>query len=182
MVVVVIATVLMTALIYQQSKWNDKLSVSTQTYEMGLMFRQAQVFGLGVREYMAGSGDKFGQGYGIFVDVDTSDRYIYFVDRDNDYKYDLGEEIETKVFNKGVRINRICGYVGNSQTCSPSAGLNATSIVFVRPEPKANILFQNNGENKLNQFGPPFDVYTRSASGAESNIRINENGYISISN
>ncbi len=181
-VVVAIATVLMTALVFQQSKWNDKLSVSTQTYEMGLMFRQAQVFGLGVREYMSGSGDKFGQGYGLHVDIGTTDRYIFFADRNNNQKFDSGEAIETKVFSKGVNINRICGYVSNSQTCSPSNGLHKVSVVFVRPEPKAALFFQNNGGNQLNSFGPPFDVYVRSANGSENSIRVNTNGYISITN
>ena len=71
-VVMSIATVIMTALIIQQSKWNDRLTVNTQAYELALMIRQAQIYSLGVREDMAGGGG-FDVGYGVYFDKDYVD-------------------------------------------------------------------------------------------------------------
>lgn len=179
LVVVSIATLMLTALVFQQNKWNDKLSVNTQVYEMGLMLRQAQVYGLGVREYAGGVGDKFDKAYGVHFDTNTPDRYYFFADANKNSKFDASEVIETKIFTRGVRINRVCGRVGASQNCG--GALTQASATFLRPEPKAVIKFINNGGNELPTYSAPLDVYLRSANGTENSIQVNSNGYISVS-
>ena len=80
-VVMTIATIITTALVVQQSKWSDQLAVNTQAYELALMIRQAQIYSLGVKEYTAGTGDKFNTGYGIHLDKSASNQYIFFADK-----------------------------------------------------------------------------------------------------
>jgi prepilin-type N-terminal cleavage/methylation domain-containing protein len=65
-VVITIATIITTALVFQQAKWNDNLAVSTQAYDLALMIRQAQIYSLGVKEDNSATGDKFNIGYGIY--------------------------------------------------------------------------------------------------------------------
>lgn len=181
LVVMAIVTIVLTSLIVQQGKWNDQLAVGSQAYELALMIRQAQVYGLGVREYGAGSGDKFDVGYGIHFDSNTPSQYIFFVDRDKDRIYDAGEALETKTFTRGVTVNRFCDVtVAGVETCT-GGNIRRLGLSFMRPDPKANILFLNNGGSpspgagNLRAF-----VYLRSPSGRESSVRIEGNGQVSI--
>ncbi|MEK7117012.1 MAG: type II secretion system protein [Patescibacteria group bacterium] len=190
-VVMSIATVIMTALIIQQSKWNDRLTVNTQAYELALMIRQAQIYSLGVREDMAGGGG-FDVGYGVYFDKDYVDvngkinRYIFFADKNNADigKYDAGDAIiETKTFTRGVIIDEFCGTKGNGQNddrCAPGAGnVVMLNITFFRPDPKANILFLNNGGQSTNII-PPAKIYLKSLGGKEYSVNVEANGQISI--
>lgn len=186
LVVMTIATIITTSLIIQQSKWNDQLAVNTQAYELALMIRQAQIYSLGVREYMAGTGDKFNIGYGIYIDQNNPGQYIFFVDKDGNLKYDSGEEIntETKTLTRGVTVNRFCGVkiVGQYDVkCSPDSGnMEKVSVSFFRPEPKANVSFIKNNGGVTPNYGAPATIYLRSTGGKESSIKIEANGQVSI--
>jgi prepilin-type N-terminal cleavage/methylation domain-containing protein len=126
LVVISIATIILTALIIQQSTWNDTLSLRTQNYELSLILRQAQVHSLGVREDTSGSGDKFGIGYGVYFDHNQRDRYLYFADRNGDGNYDPSELVETYFLKRGVTLDKFCAVLGNNDS-SPSFRL--TEIV-----------------------------------------------------
>jgi len=175
-VVMGIATVIMTTLVIQQRSWNDRLSVSTQSYELALSIRQAQIYSLGVREYASGSGDKFDLGYGVYFNQGTLDRYIFFADANKNQKYDSGEAVETNLLTRGVTINRVCGTSG----CMPGGGpLNNVSISFFRPDTKANIALLNNGGNPVDN--PPATIYLRSLNGKEYSVKVESNGQVVIS-
>ncbi|PIR40096.1 MAG: hypothetical protein COV33_01675 [Candidatus Zambryskibacteria bacterium CG10_big_fil_rev_8_21_14_0_10_34_34] len=176
MVVMAIATIIMTSFVIQQSKWSDQLAVNTQAYEMVLMIRQAQIYSLGVREDTGSTGDKFDVGYGIYMNQSNANQYIYFADRDSDQKYDFGEAIETKTFSGGVTIKDVCG----SSSCFFVGGgpLWQASISFFRPETKANIKLLNNGGNPVDT--PPVTIKLQSSGGREVNIIVEANGQVSI--
>jgi prepilin-type N-terminal cleavage/methylation domain-containing protein len=184
-VVMAIATIIMTALVVQQSQWNDSLVVSTQAYELVLMIRQAQIYSLGVREDTAGTeSDKFNIGYGVYIDINTPDRYIFFADRDSDEIYTSGDgqPIETKIFTRGVTIDRICGiHQGNSNpACSPWRQLSKIDISFFRPEPKANLSFIDDNNHTVNPLDPPVTIYLKSPGGKQYEISIEISGEISV--
>lgn len=190
MVVISIATIIMTALVIQQSKWNDSLTVSTQAYELALMIRQAQIYSLAVREDVSGTGDKFNIGYGVYFDYSDFTRYIFFADRNGNKKYDASpadEAIETKTFIRGVTIDRICGIKNSGQfeeRCSPNGGglgnVVKASVTFFRPETKASILFLNSGGNPSNNVIAPGKIYLRSAGGKVSSVKVEATGQVSI--
>lgn len=175
LVVMTIATIITTALVVQQNRWNDQLTVSTQAYEMALIIRQAQIYSLGVKVDPLGSADKFNVGYGVYFNNDNS-RYIFFADRDDDQKYDAGEELETKSFSRGVSIKDVCG----SSRCIFSNGgpLWQASVSFLRPETQANIKLLNNGGNSVDV--PPLNVYLQSANGKVYLVKVETNGQIHI--
>jgi len=174
-VVMAIATIIMTTLVIQQNKWNDSLTVSTQAYELALMIRQAQVYSLGVREDTAGTGDKFNVGYGVYFDTDNT-RYIFFADRDGNMKYDSGEAIETKTFTRGVTIKNVCGNTKCFFTGSGS--LRRANISFFRPETGANIKLTNTGGNRADD--PPVTISLKSIGGKVSSVKVEINGQVSI--
>jgi prepilin-type N-terminal cleavage/methylation domain-containing protein len=167
-VVMAIATIIMTALVVQQSQWNDSLVVSTQAYELVLMIRQAQIYSLGVREDTAGTeSDKFNIGYGVYNEIYTSGD---------------GQPIETKIFTRGVTIDRICGiHQGNSNpACSPWRQLSKIDISFFRPEPKANLSFIDDNNHTVNPLDPPVTIYLKSPGGKQYEISIEISGEISV--
>jgi len=172
----------MTAIIIQQGRWNDHLAVNTQAYELALIIRQAQIYSLGVKEYAAGTGDKFNIGYGISVNEDNPGQYVYFADKNKNQRYDSGEEIETKTFTGRVAINRFCGLdSGGGERCSPNAGnVHTLCISFFRPEPEANILLLNSDGNPSSSVNPPATIYLRSPGGEEASIKVETNGQVSI--
>jgi prepilin-type N-terminal cleavage/methylation domain-containing protein len=180
-VVMTIAVILMTTFVVQQTSWNDRLTVNTQAFETVLMIRQAQTYSLGVKEYTAGTGDKFDVGYGIHFDSDHT-RYIYFADANKNKKYDSGEAIETKTFTRGVTIDRVCGTNGSGvESCG--SPLSQIDISFFRPEPKANMKFFNNGGSELNggnELFAPATIYLRSTGNTQYKVSIQANGQVSF--
>jgi len=178
-VVITITTVIMTALVVQQNRWNDQLTVSTQAYEMVLMIRQAQIYSLGVRGDSAGTGDKFNIGYGVYLSQNNLNGYILFADRNGDKIFTSadGQPIETKNFNRGVTIKDVCGTGSNG--CFPGNGpLASVSILFFRPETKANMALLNAGGNSTGD--PPITIRLQSSGGKYSSVKIEGNGQISI--
>lgn len=181
-VVMTIILTITTAVVLQQNSWNDRLAVNTQAYDMALMTRQAQIYSLGVREYKGGTGDLFDVGYGICFDSNISSSYNFFVDTNKDQKCSSSEYLETKTLNRGVVIDRICGFNSSGQQrCSPDAGnLVKVNVSFLRPDPVAFIKFINNGGNDSNNIYGPVSIYLRSPSGVQYQLKVDSNGQISV--
>lgn len=181
-VVMTISTVIMTALVIQQSRWNDSLVVRTQAYELVLMIRQAQIYSLGVREDVGGTGDKFNIGYGVHINTVGNPRlrYEFFADRDGDKQYDKipNESIatESKDLTRGVYVYDVLCTVPPS--CPGS--LKGVDITFLRPSPNASIIFTKaNGD--ILPLNPPVSIKIRSANDlVEAVVIVEANGQVSI--
>jgi len=185
MVVMFIATVMITVLVIQQNKWGDNLAINTQAYELALMIRQAQVYSLGVREYTGGGvSDNFDVVYGVYFNTSDTERnqYSFFVDKNLNYVLDSGEELETKLLNRGIEIDRLCGIDSNgNEKCSPQSGIRKVSISFYRPETKAIVKFINPGDNTQDSIYPPTKIFLKSnSSDKEVYVKVEDNGQISI--
>lgn len=190
LVVLSIATIMMTALVIQQNKWNDNLSVSTQAYELALMIRQAQFYALGVREYQTTANiDKFNVAYGVDFDIDTPDRYIFFVDKNRDGKCgnpsitlckDSDEILDTKILSRGVTFQKICAFLPPMEKCSTNSALNEIPLTFFRPLPKANAQYLNSSGGTVGSLMPPTIIYLVSSGGQRFYVQIEENGQVSI--
>ncbi|MEK7635317.1 MAG: type II secretion system protein [Patescibacteria group bacterium] len=188
-VVMAISSIILTSIVIQQNSWNSALAVKTQAYDLALMIRQAQIYSLGVREDIGGSGDKFSTGYGVYLDSLTTNSYIYFADRSNNKQYDTGEGTETKSLTRGVTIEKICGVRANNvpnTRCSDESGGNipkTVDIVFLRPDPKANITFRDSDGSVLvggNELISPLTIYLKSSDNKKVLITAESSGQISI--
>lgn len=179
LVAIAVATILMTALVIQQSKWNDHLTVSTQAYELALMIRQAQIYSLGVREYAGGAGDKFDIGYGVHISRTgtESNQYIFFADANHNNRYDSGEMVESKNFTRNVKVVKICS--GSPSDCNPSS-FKQLDVTFFRPQPAPSFALLNEGT--ILPFTSPayIKVNKEDESGQEVIIKIEANGQISV--
>lgn len=139
-----IISVIMTVVFWNYGGFNDNLAVSGAAQEMAIAIRQAQAYGINVKETGVNS-NVYSSAYGIYFDSSASSNTYYriFVDLDGDGSYDSGESVEVVNLRNNVKITGVC----NATTCPPSAppaGITGLSITFLRPNPDARINFTNN--------------------------------------
>src|SRR3989344_26979 len=188
LVVMSIFTIITTALVIQQSKWNDRLQLNTKLYDLALYIRQAQLYSLGVKEYQTGSPiDKFNIGYGIYINMTNPSQFIFFADTNKNFEYNVGEAVETKTLTNGVTIHRICGigiFTGLTWCSNSFLGqllIHKTSLSFKRPETSAIMEFINSGNDSTTDLlRQNVTIYLRSLGGLESSIVVESNGQVSI--
>jgi prepilin-type N-terminal cleavage/methylation domain-containing protein len=118
--------------IYNNNQFNSSVLLTNLAYEVGLSIRQAQFYGIVVRQTSADT-NKFNSGYGVHFDTGTPSSYILFEDIDPANRiYDAGDVIlETFNIQKGNKITRICV----DSVCTE----NIIDISFIRPNPDAHI-------------------------------------------
>ncbi len=185
LVVISISTILITTMVINQDKWNDQLSLKTQTYEMALMIRQAQYFSLGVRGSSLVSGDQFDASYGVYVDMNIKNsegrvvNYSFFIDKNKNNVLDSGELIESKTLGRGIYIEKICGYNNSLDLrCTPQDGIYKVGINWIRPDVSSVIKFFNSATNEQTSVIPPTVIYLKSSKGLSSEIEISSSGVV----
>ena len=142
-IVMIISTVL-----YNYGGFNDRLAISAGAQEIAIAVRQAQTYGLTVKEVAVGGGS-FSSAYGVYFDYNsTPTNYYIFADTNNNHKYDVGsgcgsgstECIEKFTLRNGVTITSVC----NETACAPTGALSTVrmmDVTFLRPNPDATIYF-----------------------------------------
>jgi len=138
----------------QHNQFNETLALTNLAYEVGLSVRQAQVFGLSVREFTGSSGVTANL-YGVHFDYIQSEpetrlKYVLYADNDgnNNFSGD-SETVETTTITRGNYIDKFCATRNNSTVCSDSltdsavAAISSMSIRFDRPNPDAIIVVDN---------------------------------------
>lgn len=140
-------------------------------YELGVMLRQAQSYGVAVR----GEGGDFDVGYGIHATGLNGGTITFFSDIDQDKQYSSGVDtvIETLAFPPGIELDRVCVLNNSGQPdCSTSSALVVT---FQRPNPEAVIRVAGaTAEYPIGQF------YLKSTQGYEQLVEIYTTGQISV--
>ena len=153
---------------YNQS--SSQTVLSNLAYDIALTIRQAQVFGIAVREADTGTGQF--PVYGVHLGTPPITSMILFADYDQDGVYDGPlENVKVYNFSAGYAISAMCGtYTLDCQT------LTNLDIGFVRPQPEA-ILRGTPG------LSGPYTSATLTVSnphGAGKIINVYANGQISV--
>lgn len=132
-----------------QGKFDNSVLLTNTAYDIAITLRQAQTYGVNVKESETGVTDKFKSSYGLYFDTVgvNSKRFIMFFDADNNYKIsDTGiacpkgdeECINAYKIKRGHYISSLCAvYASDSNTCISK---NSLDISFKRPNPEAVIL------------------------------------------
>jgi len=128
-----IFTLITTVSVFNYSTFNASVALTNLAYEVALSVRQAQFYGITVKQSASSGG--FDSGYGVHFT--TANAYTLFEDRDRDHIYDTTPEeaLETYSIQKGNTISRIC-VVSTSVDCSPTS----LDLSFVRPNPDTFIV------------------------------------------
>ena len=179
-----IVTLIMSSVLFDYSTFNDNLALSSIGQEMSIAMRQAQTYGLTVREAGQTSG-RFDSAYGVHFDKDDPTNYYLFADLDGDRKYDIGagcgsgptntECVEKFSLRNGVTVSEIC-----SVTDCPPPAARAMDITFLRPNPDAVVKFINNGGQAIGGTYLTGKVRLLSSKGGTLLITIESTGQVLV--
>lgn len=183
-VTVSIVSIIMAVILFGYSSFNDGLTISSAEQEFSLAVRQAQTYGLSVKEDSSGSND-FTKGYGVSFGMDHPDYYYVFVDRNNNGINDntgecIGECVEKIPLRNQVNITSVCLalLITDNFTCLNTSNLSM-HITFVRPNLDAQIHISIGGTvvNALYERG---QVKFTSFKGKTGTVTIEKTGQIYV--
>ncbi len=173
-----ILLVITTAVLVNHAAFGGNVLLGALAYDVGLSVRQAQVFGLSVREFNTGSGT-FDIGYGVHFDVNDSKSYRIFADIDKNKIFNNGDGTEDVFFiGQGFSIARTC--VTNTafvEICSDTEDVSTLDIVFIRPDPDAFIRINGDTVTMYQRAR----IVIQSPNGNEREVIVESTGQISIS-
>lgn len=145
LVTLTIFSIMTGVVLVNQEKFNNTIFLSNLAHDIALTLRQAQSYGVNVRE---GSGSNpFEKSYGVSFDKgkNNNKNFILFYDIDSDNKYpedefgscsEDSECIERYAIKSGNYISSICAGTGEGEDCIST---NYLDISFKRPNPDAII-------------------------------------------
>jgi prepilin-type N-terminal cleavage/methylation domain-containing protein len=141
MIVVAIMAIMTAIVLFDGRGLNSSLLLSNTAYEMGLLVREAQTYGLGSR----GTGDvaaDFNYQQGIHVEQALPNQVVLFADKNNDNHYNgsgSGEEIQVYSINidRAGQILKICVPVAATPSDTTCTAVASADILFKRPNPEA---------------------------------------------
>jgi len=187
MVSITIMLVIISTVLLGQSTYTKGASLKNLANDIGLSLRQAQVYGISVKERAIGS-DDFLNAYGIEFNITSSgsnNAYIFFADLSKNGAYDGawscpagGECLQKFNTSTGNTISRLCLIYNNDSTdCSVSRA----SISFLRPNTLANIvLFGPAGQIPPSASHKGVEIGLVSVSGGARSVIVYNTGQISI--
>ncbi len=143
MVTVSIIVIISSIVLFNFPSFASRILLENLTHEIALVVRQAQVYGIGIKQTTGGLfpayGVHFDNSSGVITVGDVTEEarklVIFFADLPagvGNGRYDVGEEVETFVIQRGNIISGLCYDV----SCSSADTLD---ITFKRPEPEAHI-------------------------------------------
>lgn len=151
-VVIGIFGLIMGVALSNQQALNSTLLISNLAYEIGLITRETQAYGIGVRSQPNVTDAKNFQGaFGMYLKLDqtthTTDMIYVFKDKNNNGKYDSNPDpLLDEIFSinqfQNQRGNKVVGIcvAENTYYCQWGTGgsVDALTVIFKRPNPEAS--------------------------------------------
>lgn len=199
---VAIIAIISAVIAYNHSKFNSDLDVTNLAYRVALEARQAQVYGISVKQSSSGANPFGATAFGLHFAATHNKSFIFFTDIDGDGRYtntlpdgrdfDCGgsECIEQVTIGRGNTIKKLCGINASSgQTCSPAiSGFYGLDILFKRPKSDAITNAYTGGYSSVNTnvcAGAPctgWAICLISPQGREKQVVVLSTGQISVEN
>ena|SRR3989344_2912856 len=183
MVVISIFVIMTTVLILNYNKFGGNLLITNLAYDVALTIREAQTYGIGVKQATYGGGaTTFDAGYGVHFDWSSPTTYILFYDAGGlpggDKIYNTGEAVRIYELKNGNEIETVCGaYAISIDEFECNSSPPGIDIVFYRPNPEAYI--------NASEGGASYDkirVCLKSPQGKRKAIITHVSGQISVQN
>ncbi len=186
LVTISIFVILTGVVMFSQSKFNGSVLLTNLAYDTALTLRQAQNYGINIRENTSTGVGSF-LPYGVHFNLASPKSFILFADTsyradgtaDGLYSND-DADINTCQADKGC-VNRYNIKQGNyiSDLCvedgAESCGKTSLDIVFKRPSPEALIRADNSDQTYSVGI-----IKLKGADGSERKVRVQANGLIEI--
>lgn len=184
-VVVAIFIIITSVVLFNQNKFSSDIGISNAAYSVALQIRQAQVYGILVRQAKQGAVNNFNTAYGIHFSKTGGTGPIgfsLFSDDSPNLIFDNGDTpINYFQLPEGNTITDVCTYdsIGVKQCFKSSGGaLSSVDITFKRPEPAALI---SDSLSSITRKGK-VDIIITSALGNKTRlIKVFSSGQISVS-
>ncbi len=170
--------------IFNHGKFNSSIVVTNLSYEIALAVREAQVYGLAVKQDPTDV-DPVEYAYGVYFTRDTPKTFYIFADRDGDQQFDL-EPLDpcNGIYECQERIE-IRGDVELKEfrtVDSLGATYNADNltVLFLRPNPIAIIRDEfNSGASSNGRQRAAIQVYSQRAEKTKE-VMVELSGQISV--
>ena len=174
LVTISILVVITSIVLVNQNRFGGNIMLSNLAYQAALTIRQAQTYGLAVREAGAGTGN-FSGAYGVHFSSANLTQLIVFVDSDGSGKYtDASENVVISNISGANRIASFCGTLaGGTQKCNPE--ITSLDVLFRRPDPDAIIKSDIVGDT----YGSALITFI-SPQGLTRNVYVAVTGQISV--
>lgn len=199
MVSISIFAVMTLVVMLKQSDFSGSTLLTNAAYEVALLIRKAQTYGLNVRELQLDNGTKlFNIGYGVHVEQQGGTplrTFVLFADLppnpslpigsgnlpDGRYDPDTDIAIEELTLKKEFSVSQYCAHTpsGSDHDCY-QAGMEWMDISFVRPNPEAKIKGQWGDEMGYRYARADITLAFNGDSSKSKTIRVEETGQISI--
>ena len=193
LVVIALFTIITGAALANHARFGEGILATNLAYDVALSLREAQSYGLSVREG-AGAGI-FDVGYGVHFKDDTF--FVFFADLDNNQKYD-GTSVDGKCVNgteclkvyrleRGNSIASFCGVLTSfgSLDCRDFIAnrddISFLDVLFKRPYPDAFIRTDLNGQNE-ERYQSAYVVLLSPKHRESRVVEVFQTGQISIKN
>lgn len=208
LVSVAIITLISGVVFFNHSKFKSDTEITNIAYRMALSVREAQVYGISVRQFGV-TDQNFNASYGLHFNKNTPDAFILFADGNNDGLYTLplgpnnddmscdpapdSECVEKVSIGRGNSIKGWCGISWSNPTggiCYRTGGTDNhfLDIMFKRPNPDAvfKVYRGNYGniETSLCDGGActGWAICLESPDGKQKQVVVYETGQIAVEN
>jgi len=179
--------------VFNHQQFSDMVKLANETQSIALALRTAQVEGLAVREFSRSGDADFESGRGVYISVDSDNRYVYFADKNQDKQYNgstsscSGECISITALEPRFRIVDLCGKVSGPAgdwLCTADGDLSDRSIhiSYLRPRPGALFFSSDGSGGNILQDSPRARIEVESPEGKKAWIEIKQTGEISTRN
>ncbi|HEU5114397.1 MAG TPA: prepilin-type N-terminal cleavage/methylation domain-containing protein [Candidatus Paceibacterota bacterium] len=168
LVSIAIFTVITTIAVYNNGQFNGSVLLTNLAYEIALSIRQAQYYGISVRQNTA---QNFDSGYGIDFKTSSPTSYTLFEDKSSgsQHVFDASDAtVQTFSIAKGNKVPKVCV----DGDCSKST----VDISFVRPNPDAYIT----ANGIVGTFYGKAEICVLSPQNIKRKITVESTGQISV--
>ncbi len=173
LITISIATMIISAVLFDYSSSYDRLALSATAQEVALSIREVQVQNISAKEFSVGSGN-FTNVYGLVFDSAPYHESSYFIfsDVNNDniaqtFTACHMECVKEIPLNNGIVVSCVGRFVGETGVNDCASGTNNTSnkvsISFIRPNPDSIIYFGEPWQQDPLVSGLPLSYIGRAA-------------------
>ncbi len=204
LVTVAVFSAVTSVIVYNYSQFNTNVLITNYAYDVGLSIRQAQVYGVSVRENIVTNSltnvttRDFNGSYGVHFDKTRPDSLAFFADAfvpgatanlydPDDSIHEYGELVDRRALPNNYIFSKFCAVrsdAGSTHACGNAidqqGAIDFLDISFTRPEPDAIIRTSDPDSSEAGYYSSAF-VCIESPLGKQRRVVVESTGQISVS-
>ncbi len=171
-----------------QAKFNGSILLTNLSYETALTIREAQTYGINIKNFSVGSESNFVP-YGTYFDLNYPTSFILFADINEIGDFvssdltacDVEEGcVKRNLIRRGNQIEALCRFVPAGQDFTEKCDLEKLTILFERPNPDAVISGVTDGGQSITGISKVSIKLGNPSQEATREVIVQSNGLIYI--